>query len=185
MSPFEPHGDGLDLGRRGEKWTERLQRELTYNGIDRHANADMAQMALLIYAGTEVEEIHDTLPEPVKPEGVDDPHWKTYDKSMQKLNLYFLPQKSNDFAIFELMNVKPEPNEATHNYASRLRKAAAKCDFADWSADKMIKCLIITNMTDEEIKLKCLQENYGLEEVLNIARKKEDAQVMSKKDRKR
>ena len=169
------------MGRRWEKWTERLQRELTYNGIDRQANADMAQMALLIYAGTEVEEIHDTLPEPVKPEEVADLQWTAYAKSMHKLNLYFLPQKSNDFAIFELMNVKPEPSEATHNYASRLRKAAGKCDFSNWSGDKMIKCLIITNMTDEEIKLKCLQENYSLEQVLNIARKKEDAQVMSKK----
>ena len=79
------------------------------------------------------------------------------------------------------MKMKPEPKEATQNYAARLRTAAAKCDFTDWNADKMIKCLIITNMCDEELRLDCLQENYALDVVLGKAQRKEDAQVMSKK----
>jgi len=181
ITPFEPHGERLDLGRRWEKWTERFQRELLYNGINKQEKAETAQMALLIYAGNEVEDIHDSLPDPVKPEGVTDVQWTEYAKSLHKLNAYFVPQKSNDFAIFELMNIKPEEGEATHNYASRLRKAAAKCDFSQWSADKMIKCLIITNMGDEELRLNCLQKDYTLDEVMSKARKKEDAQVMSKK----
>jgi hypothetical protein len=138
-------------------------------------------MALLIYAGNEVEDIHDSLPEPVKPEETPDAQWTVYDRSLAKLNSYFVPQKSNDFALFELMKMKPEPKEATQNYAARLRTAAAKCDFTDWNADKMIKCLIITNMCDEELRLDCLQENYALDVVLGKAQRKEDAQVMSKK----
>ena len=174
ITPFDPHGKRLDLGKRWEKWLERFERELTYNGVNTATGADMAQMALLIYAGHEVEDIHDSLPEPVKPEGTTDDQWTSYKKSVSRLNKYFIPQKSNDFAIFELMNIQPEVDEATHNYAARLRSAAAKCDFTNWNGDKMIKCLIITNMRDEELRLNCLQKEYSLEEVLNKARKKEE-----------
>ena len=142
---------------------------------------ETAQMALLIYVGHEVEDIHDSLPEPTKPTSIAAKNWTIYEQSLAKLNLYFVPQKSNDFALFELMNIKPETNEATKNYAARLRQAAGKCDFTNWSADKMIKCLVITNMRDEDLKLECLQKEHTLNDVLDKAQKKEDAQEMSKK----
>jgi len=181
IGPFDALGERMDIGKRWEKWIERFTRDLRYNGIDPNEKPEVGQMALLIYAGTEVEDIHDSLPEPVKPEGVEDEDWTVYDRSLQKLNSYFVPQKSNDFAIFELMNIRPQPSECTQNYAARLRNAAAKCDFSAWSADKMIKCLVITNMADEELRLSCLQKDYTLEQVLVKAQKKEDAIVMSKK----
>ena len=100
VNPFEPHGERLDLGKRWEKWLERFQRDLTYNGVDSAEQPEMAQMALLICAGNEVEDIHDSLPEPVKPEETPDAQWTVYDRSLAKLNSYFVPQKSNDFALF-------------------------------------------------------------------------------------
>ena len=183
ITPFDPHGERLDLGKRWEKWRDRFSRELKYNGVVTAANPDMAQMALLIYAGHDVEDIHDSLPvpEPVKPEGMTEEQFTVFEKSMRKLNLYFVPKKSNDFALFELLNTKPEAEEATQNYAARLRTAAAKCDFTNWSESKMIKCLVILNMSDEDLRLDCLQKDYTLEDVLSLAQKKEDAQVMSKK----
>ena len=181
VSPFDPFGERLDLGKRWEKWLERFKRDLAYNGVNSSTQADMAKMALLIYAGPDVEDIHDSLPEPVKPEGVGAESWTEYAKSVHKLNSYFVPLKSNDFAIFELMNTQPEPNEPTANFATRLRRAASKCDFSDWSADKMIKCLIITNMQDEELRLSCLQKEFTLDQVLSKAQKKEDAKIMSSK----
>ena len=67
---FDPYSDWLDLGKRWEKWIERFERDLTYNIVnpDLSTSSDTAQMALLIYAGPEVEDIHDSLPDPVKPE---------------------------------------------------------------------------------------------------------------------
>ena len=56
-------------------------------------------MALLIYAGTEVEDLHDTLPDPVKPEGMTNAQWTDYEKSKLKLRLYFSPKQCNDFAL--------------------------------------------------------------------------------------
>ena len=179
---FDPYGDRLDLGKRWEKWIERFERDLKYNRVnpDLPTSSDTAQMALLIYAGPEVEDIHDSLPDPVKPETVSADNWTEYRKTKEKLNIHFLPQRSNDFALFELMRLKPEKEERTRNYAARLRKAAEKCNFQHWSADKMIKCLIISNMHDEQLRLSCLQKEMTLDALLEKAEKKEDATTMSK-----
>ena len=179
---FDPHGDRFDLGKRWEKWLDRFERDLRYNGVDPSlpVNSDTAQMALLIYAGSEVEDIHDSLPMPVKPEGINNENWTEYRKSKEKLNSYFLPQRSNDFALFELMRIKPLMDERTRNYAARLRKAAEKCNFDNWTPSKMIKCLIISNMEDEHLRLSCLQKEMTLDQLLEKAEKKEDATLMSK-----
>ena len=82
--------------------------------------------------------------------------------------------------MFKLMRTKPVQDERTRNYAARLRKAAEKCNFENWSSDKMIKCLIISNMDDKELRLSCLQKEMTLEKLLEKAEKKEDATTMSK-----
>jgi hypothetical protein len=109
-------------------------------------------MALLIYAGTEVEDLHDTLPEPGRPEGTEKENWTAYEQSKTKLKIHFSPKQCNDFAIFELLRMKIESSESITSYAMRLRKAASKCDFTNWSAEKMIKSLIISNMQDDTLR---------------------------------
>ena len=99
--------------------------------------------------------------------------WTDYRKSKEKLNLYFLPQKSNDFALFELMRVKLEEGERTRNYAARLRKVAEKCNFGNWSADKMIKCINISNLQDEQLRLSYPQKELILNQLFEKAQKKE------------
>jgi hypothetical protein len=113
--PFDPHGDRLNLGKRWERWLERFERDLKYNGCDPNEaeNSETEQMALLIYAGIQVEDIHDSLPSPTRPSSVSNEQWTEYRQSKEKSNQYFLPQKSNDFALFELMRVKPEEGERT------------------------------------------------------------------------
>ena len=66
------------------------------------------------------------------------------------------------------------------DFASRLRRYADKCDFNNWTADKMIKCLVISNMSDEELRLKCLKKDYRLDQVLDKIQLKEDTKAMSK-----
>ncbi|XP_028415679.1 uncharacterized protein K02A2.6-like [Dendronephthya gigantea] len=173
--PFDPHGDRLDLGKRWEKWFEWFERDLKYNGCDPSKTPEIAKMALLIYAGTDVENLHDTLPEPGRPDGVEEADWTVYEKSKTKLEIHFSPKQCNDFAIFELLRMKTEPSESITSYATRLRKAAKKCNFTDWSAEKMIKSLIISNMYHDTLRLKFLQKDRTLDQILDIARKKEDA----------
>ena len=93
---------------------------------------------------------------------------------------YFSPIKCNDYALFEMMQLKPEEGESANNYATKLRKAGDKCDFSNWNAQKMIKCLMISNMKDEELRLKFLQEEHTLDQILAMCQKKEDAVARSK-----
>ena len=182
IQPFDVHGQPLDSGKRFEEWIDRFERERKYNGCppETETNAEIAQMALLIYAGTDVEDLHDTLPDPIKPEGMTDREWTVYVKSKAKLVNYFSPRKCNDYALFEMMQLKPESGEGASQYATKLRKAGDKCDFSNWSVEKMIKCLMIANMYDEQLRLKFLQKDHTLDEIIDICQKKEDAIAPSK-----
>ena len=175
IAPFEPYVDGLHVGKRWKEWMECFERELKYNGVnpDTPASSETAKMALLIYAGVDVKDIHDSLPTPVKPVAVRTIDWTEYRKSKEKLNIYFLPQCSNDFALYELMRLKPERDETTCNYTARLQKAADKCSFEDWSASKMIKCLIISHMQDEQLRWTCFQKEMTLDGLLELAERQE------------
>ena len=139
----------------------------------------MCQMALLIYAGTAVEDLHDTLADVQRPADIAEQDWSAYQQSKAKLNARFLPKKSNDFALCELVTQKPKNDESIIDFASRLRSYTEKCDFNNWSADKMIKCLVISNMKDEQLRLSCL-EDYRLDQVLDKIQLKEDTAAMSK-----
>jgi len=98
VSPFDLVGNRLDLGRRWEKWLERFERDLKYNGVDPgdKDNAETAQMALLIYAGSDIEDLHDTLPTPTRPTGITNTKWTIYAKSKFTFTFYFTPKKSNE-----------------------------------------------------------------------------------------
>jgi hypothetical protein len=71
--------------------------------------------------------------------------------------------------------MKIESSESITSYAMRLHKAASKCNFTNWSAEKIIKSLIISNMQDDTLRLKFLQKDRTLDQILDIARKKQDA----------
>lgn len=113
-------------------------------------------MALLIYVVSDVEDLHDTLHDPVNPEWETDAQGTKYKKSKVKLVNYFSTIKGNDYALFEVMQLKPEEGESANDYATKLRKAGNKCDFSNRNAQKMINCLMISNMKDEELRLKIL-----------------------------
>ena len=99
VQPFDLHGEKLTLGKRWEGWLERFERDLHYNGVDLsdRDNSQICQMALLIYAGTAVEDLHDSLADVGQPAEIEVADWTDYHKSKAKLNVRFLPKKSNDF----------------------------------------------------------------------------------------
>ena len=181
--PFDVTTSRLEAGRAWNRWIDRFERDLAYNGVDQAAKPQIAKAALLIYGGQELEDLHDTLPEATKPEGMTDQIWgSTYVKSKTKLTNYFTPKSCNDFAIFELITTKIKGGETVSAYTLRLRELAKKCDFTNWSADKMIKALVISNMPDKDLNLrqKLLQKDRTLGEVLETAQKKEDAAARDK-----
>ena len=180
--PFEPYGDRLNLGKRWEKWSARFERDIKYNGIDlaEAGNSDIVKMVLLMCAGNDLEDLHDTIPDVIKPENVTDDNWMNYARSKAKLSGYFSPITCNDFALFELMTLKLESHENISSYVTRLRQAAAKCNFDAWSDEKMIKCVLISNMKDDTLRIKFLQKVHALQEIVDFIRKREDATACNK-----
>ena len=146
IQQFDITSNRLDCGRLWNRWIERFERDLLYQGVIKGEKPDLARAALLIHAGVEVEDIHDSLPEVPKPENFTDGQWNNYEKSKAKLTQYFCPQTCNDFSIFELINTKMGGDETVAAYTLRLREVAKKCDFMNWNTDKMIKALVISNL---------------------------------------
>ena len=104
VTPFAPFGDRLDLGKRWEKWVERFERDMKYNGVDPSdaATSEMTKMALLMHAGNDVEDLHDTLPDIPKPENVQEANWTDYAKSKGKLGGHIFRQY--DVMILHFLN---------------------------------------------------------------------------------
>ena len=178
IGQFDVTEDRLDCSRLWKRYLERFERELIYLGVDPKDNPGIAKAALLIHAGEAVEDIHDSLPDPVaKPEDVAQTDWHDYAKAKAKLTAYFSPQVCNDFAIFELINTKMMSGESIAAYTVRLREAAKKCSFDNWNAEKMIKALLISNMHDTELRVKLLQKDRTLDAILQKAQQREDAKA--------
>ena len=118
--PFDVTASRLDCGRLWNRWVERFERDLIYQGVDKGAKPELAKAALLIHAGVEIEDIHDTLPDVPKPENLTDAQYTSYEKSKRKLTLHFTPQSCNDFAIFELISTKMREDETVATYLNDI-----------------------------------------------------------------
>ena len=128
ISPFDVTEDRLYCGRLWSRWVERFERELIYNRVEVSTNPDLARAAILIHAFDPLvaisiskiialEDIHDSLPDMVKPENIETASWTSYAGSKAKLAAYFSPQVCNDFAIFKLINTKIQSSKTIAAYA--------------------------------------------------------------------
>ena len=94
------------------------------------------QRTLLLYqVGQHTQEIFDSVPN----NGEDD----DYNTALQKLDEYVLPKKNVTYDVFQFRQAVQQPNETSDQYATRLRKLAEHCEFAD--TDSAIVSTIIQN----------------------------------------
>ncbi|EFX62856.1 hypothetical protein DAPPUDRAFT_269578 [Daphnia pulex] len=98
---FKVHCDPHTAGLRWEKWIIRFERLMeainvvsqTADSADQKTATDKRRLALLLhYAGTEVEDVFDTLP------GVQDDK-TTYSKAKPLFQAYFQPKKNVELEI--------------------------------------------------------------------------------------
>lgn len=140
---------------RWKKWCARLENLLV--GLD--IKDDKRKRALLLhYAGEEVNEIFDTLPDTS-----DD-----YATALDKLNGYFAPKKCTEFEVYKFRQAKQETSEKIDPYHTRLRKLCENCEFAD--NDKEIKSQIIQGCSSTRLRRKALREELSLDDLIKAAR---------------
>ena len=120
---------------------------------------DKQRRALLYQAGEETQEIFETLTET----GDD------YATAKKKLDDYFSPKKNVDYEIFQFHQAVQQKGETVDQFATRLRKLGATCEFHD--LDKELKSAIIQSCQSKRLRRYALREEaLTLDALLTKAR---------------
>ena len=115
LFPFDPISEPTTVSQR---W-KALKRRFEIYLIAVNVKDDAQKRALLLYqAGEATQEIFE--------ETGDD-----YKTAIEKLDEYFTPKKNVDYEIFQFRQAKQNNGETTDQFAARLRKLAAHCEFHD------------------------------------------------------
>ena len=125
--------------------------------------------AMLLYqAGSETQDIFDTLLDT----GED------YETAKRKLDDHFSPKKNVDFEIFQFRQATHLAGESVAQFATRLRKMAAHCEFHN--VDNEIKSAIIQNCRSKRLRRYALREDaLTLENLLAKARSQEMSEAQA------
>ena len=114
----------------------------------------------LHYAGPEVNEIFDTLPDT----GDDN----DYATAVEKLNGDFSPQMNVAYEVYNFRQTKQKDGESLDSFHTRLRQLAKTCEYGD--IDKEIKEHIILTCSSNSLQHRALRENLALEALLKLGR---------------
>ena len=115
---------------------------------------------LLHYAGAEVDEIFDILPNT----GDDN----DYATAVEKVNEYFSPQTNIAYEVYNFLQTKQKDGESLDIYHTRLRQLAKTCEFSN--IDKEIKEHIILTYSSNSLRRRALRENLTLDALLKLGR---------------
>ena len=154
--PFNVHLDS-NAGPRWEKWLKRVERLFIGMNLD---DKKQKRALLLHYAGPDVDDIFDTLPDT----GEND----DYDTAVEKLNEYFNPQVNTTYEVYSFRMAKQKEGESLDSYHTRLRQLAKTCQFAD--QDKEIKDHIILTCTSNALRRRALRDDFTLANLLKHGR---------------
>lgn len=161
---FPVHSDPNTVGSRWTKYIKRIENMFVGFSI----TDDKQQRALLLhFAGEEVADIFDTLPDT----GSD------YKTASEKLTSYFAPKQNIEFERFIFRGTKQLKDEVVDTYHTRLQKLAQTCDFSDKNAE--IKSQIIQGCISNKLRRRALQEKQTLESILDIARSMELTEIQA------
>ena len=115
----------------------------------------------MYYAGTEVSELFDTLPN----------QGTTFDDAVKCLTDHFSPKKNVEFERFKFREEKQRQGETVDSFHLRLQQLAKTCDFKEKYAE--IKSQIIRGCLSSRLRRKALREEISLKELLDHARASE------------
>lgn len=166
IGEFE-EGDLAPRGVRWQKWTALLEDNCEWFGV---TAAEEKVKALRIYGGERVRDLVDSLPEP-EMEG------DAFDKTMAKLNAFFLPKKNTDVLVARFRKMRQNDYETIMQYYARLRPEAAKCEFHDTELE--IKRHLQETVRNRRLAKKKADEEANANELEMTAKK---IQVISKQD---
>ena len=164
--PFVPSEDQLCIGKAWKDWLEEIEREFRYFKI---TSALDKKDAIIIHGGQEIARLEISLPDPEDPSC----ELNVYKKLRKKLNDYFIPKKSKHYSRYMFLKMRPEREETTVAYASRLREKAHDCNFGV-NCDERILEHLIQIVENSTLIQKCISKSWTLQEFLTGAGQTEE-----------
>ena len=163
IQPFDVLGDPTTQTARWKKWVSKLQNFLVAHNI---TDADQKKSILLLYAGDQVSDIYDIIPDADKALGENE---DAYEKVVALLNLKFKSKTNLDFEINRFRQCVQKPNETLDQYYSELLKLASSCNFHD--INREIRTQIVHCGSSGRVRRKALREpNLSVTDLLDFAR---------------
>ena len=164
--PFLPPEDQLSIGKAWEEWLEEIEREFRYFKI---TSVQDKTDAIIIYGGKEIARLARILPYK------EDPNCELYEyrKLKMRLNDYFIPKKNKHYARYMFLKMRPELEETTVAYATRLREKAHDYNFGSNYDERILEHLIQT-IANSTLIQKCISKSWNLQEFLMEAQQIED-----------
>ena len=153
------------LGPKWDKWLLRFENYMTVIAIQE----DGQKKALLLHAvGGNTFDIFMSLAD----------HGTTYNHAKAALTNYFKPKVNKEYERAVFRRLRQETGETIDVYHTRLRKAAASCDFAD--VDGEIKSHVIQTTTDSKLRKQGLTDDtLTVRDIVVAGRNNELAQAQN------
>ena len=138
--PFDVHSDASSTVVWWKKWLWQFENMMI--GLNIKDNLKRKRALLLHYAGEEINDIFETLP--------DTGEEKNYQAAIDALNAHFAHTANLEFSIYCFGQAKQQPNETLNTFHTRLQQLAMPCSFTD--NDKEVKTQIIQACTSRKLR---------------------------------
>ena len=115
--PFDVHSDASSTVVWWKKWLWQFENMMI--GLNIKDNLKRKRALLLHYAGEEINDIFETLP--------DTSEEKNYQAAIDALNTHFAHTANLEFLIYCFGQAKQQPNETLNTFHTRLQQLAMPC----------------------------------------------------------
>lgn len=170
---YASHTD--DVGIEWRKWLKSFE---TMVRASRISDEEWKKDLLLHYAGPNVQQLYDTLPDlpgsdirgPLMNVDNYTPNMTSYEEAAAKLNAFCLPRENTTYERHMLRQMRQMIGESIDSFTVRLRVQAERCGFGD-KVEENIKDQIIENFQSPVLRRDLLKRgDADLQEVLRVAK---------------
>ncbi|XP_055633425.1 uncharacterized protein LOC129773799 [Toxorhynchites rutilus septentrionalis] len=175
LQPFDYASHTDDVGIEWRKWLKSFETMVRASRID---DEEWMKDLLLHFAGPNVQQLFDTLPElpdsgmrgPLMNVDTYTPNMSCYEEAVTRLNAFFLPKENTTYERHLLRQMKQRVDESIDSFTVRLRVQAERCGFGD-KVEENVKDQIIESCQSAVLRRDLLKRgDADLQEILRVAK---------------
>ena len=171
---FDCKGDVTSVSPRWKRWKKSFEFFVDGKGV---TSVKQKRALLLHCAGTDVQEIFETLPTIEAGEELNE-----YEAAVKMLDEHFLPKANIPYDRHVFRQMKQESSESVDQFVIRLTHQAENCNFGSQQTEQ-IRDQVIDRCRSSGLRRKLLErgQDLKLEDVQQIARAMEAAEIQSRR----